>query len=317
MARSTNFPNGITSQGVPTIGAGGLLPFTGKYFFVNQTTGLDGNSGSAQSPLQTLDAALGQCTAGANDVVFVTGTISLTATQVWNKNFVHLIGLAAPSANPRARLSSSGSSVFTPFVNVTAQGCIFANLGTFYGFDSASAQICWAEAGQRNFYSNVVFQGGGHATAAAHVGMRSLTIGASGQGENVFENCIIGLDTITRSAANASLEFLGGTPRNIFRSTIFQALTSDAAACHMTAGASAVDRWQTFEDCLFINGVKSSGTTMTVANKANAAPGGMFVLQRCTSIGATKWGDAGFLANSYVDGGAPTAATSGLGVNPS
>ncbi len=34
-------------------------------------------------------------------------------------------------------------------------------------------------------------------------------------------------------------------------------------------------------------------------------------------IGITKFGDTNGLANSYVDGGAPTAATSGIAVNPS
>lgn len=305
----------LNVAGVPTMGMGGLLPFTGQAFFVNASTGSDGNDGSAATPFATLGQAQTKAVANRNDMVFVTGTISLTSTLAWAKDRVHLIGLTSPSNNPRARLSASGT-VFTPMVNVTAQGCIFANLGTFYGFADASAQVCWLDAGQRNYYKSVSFQGMGATLAAAHVGGRSLVVGAAGQGEHVFEQCVIGLDTITRSAANASLEFLAGSPRNTFRRCVFPALTSSATAVHVTIGADGIDRWVLFEDCSFINCVKSGGTGMTVAMTVNAAAGGLILLQHSTSVGATKWGDAGGLAQSYVDGGAPVAATSNLGINP-
>src|SRR6185312_2873556 len=108
-------------------------------------------------------------------------------------------------------------------VNVTAQGCSFINIATFHGFANASAQICWAEAGGRNYYSNVQFFGMGDATAAAQAGSRSLTV--AGNGENIFVDCTIGLDTVLRATnANASLEFLSGTPRNKFFDCVFQAL---------------------------------------------------------------------------------------------
>jgi hypothetical protein len=75
---------------------------------------------------------------------------------------------------------------------------------------------------------------------------------------------------------------------------------------------------QLFQDCSFLNAIKSGATTITeVGSFTNAAPGGYVMLKSCTSVGATKWGDTNFLANSYVDGGPPTAATTGLGVNPS
>jgi hypothetical protein len=48
-----------------------------------------------------------------------------------------------------------------------------------------------------------------------------------------------------------------------------------------------------------------------------ASAGGLLFLKDCSAIGITDWfSDATTAAQMFVDGGAPTAATSGLAVNP-
>lgn len=306
-------PTNLTAlqvSGVPTMGTGGLLPFTGNYWFVNESTGSDGNSGTASAPFATLTQALAKCTAGNNDVVFLTGTVHVSATVAWSKNNTHLIGLSAPCDNDRSRISQTGTTLFTPLVNVTASGCIFANIATFHGFNNASAQICWAEAGGRNFYQSCQFFGMGDATAAAQAGGRSLTV--AGSGENKFYDCTIGLDTITRSTSNASLEFLSGTPRNAFRNCIFQMLTSSASALHVTIGADGIDRYALFADCTLLNAVDSTSTTISAAVVANAAAGGSVIFQNAFSVGATAIATTGPV---WGTGNIPTAATSGIAVH--
>lgn len=306
---TTNF-GPLASMGVPTLGVGGLLPFTGNYWFVNEATGSDGNTGAGDNPFATLAHALLKCVAGNNDVVLLTGTNHISATLNWNKNNTHLIGLSAPSDNDRSRISQTGSAVFTPLVNVTAQGCIFLNLGTFHGFADASTQICWQEAGGRNYYGNVQFLGGGNATAAAQAGMRSLTV--AGGGENLFENCTIGLDTVVRATnANASLEFLSGTPRNTFRDCTFQADVSVAGDVHVTVGAGGIDRYVLFDRCAFINAVESGSTTMSAAITANAGAGGAVLLREPISLGATAIATTGPV---YLTGNVPVATTSGIAI---
>lgn len=303
--------------GMPLYGISGVLPYGGNYFFVDQTNGSDGNTGGPQDPFKTLSAALTRCQADNNDVVFFAGTIHLTATLTWSKAKTHLIGLGAGTVgSSRSRISQTGSSVFTPLVSVTASGCRFENIATFHGFADASAQICWSDSGGRNYYKRCDFLGMGNATAAAQTGGRSLVVTGT-TGENTFEECQIGLDTITRSAANASLELAGGTPRNIFLRCIFPAITSSAGAFFVLASAAAaMDRFQWFQDCLFVNAVNSTSTTMTDAFSIVASSGGMIVLQRCTSVGCTGLGTAASLSQMWIDGGAPTAATSALAVNP-
>lgn len=70
----TNYPNGISSFGMPVIpGAEAMIPpTTGSVFFVDSTTGSNGNSGTdGDNPFATIDYAIGQCTANKGDVIIV------------------------------------------------------------------------------------------------------------------------------------------------------------------------------------------------------------------------------------------------------
>lgn len=283
----------------------------GNSFFVNYLTGSDDAPGNAQQPLASLLEAQSRATANNNDAVYLIGSARPTATITWAKNGVNLIGLTSPSNNGRARISPpSGAALFTPMMNVTSQGCSFLNLGTFYGFNDASAQVCWVEAGGRNYYGNCQIQGGGHATAAAQAGMRSITI--AGEGENQFVGCTFGLDTISRATnANATLQFLTGTARNIFRDSTFQALSNLAGNCHVLAAAGGLDRYALFDRCAFINAIESTGIAMTAAIIADAAAGGAIILKDPISLGATNLATTGPV---YAVGAAADANTTGIAI---
>lgn len=346
MGSLTNFPFGVSSFGVPVLGGIAGIPFTGNYWFVDPVNGLDGNSGnSPERAVQTLYRAHQLATAGNNDVVVLigngssTGTARLslanaqavdstatTGTLNWTKNATHLVGITAPAMYAQRARIAPPSGTYTQatfnsgnFVSVTASGCFFSNFSLFNGFSTGGTnQICWTDTGSRNAYFNVAFGGMGDAASAADAGSRSLKIGSAGSGELYFNHCTFGLDTVARSAANASIELAGGTPRNTFEDCIFPMQTSASTPLYILGtGAACVDRGNIFTRCKFINDIKSTSTTVSqVLSFTSASPGGMVLFNNCTSIGATKWGDTNGLANSYVDQGPPTAATSGLAVNP-
>ena len=341
----TNFPNGVTSFGVPMVGGIGGIPLTGNWYWVNPAAGSDGNDGaSPESPFATLYRAHAAMTAGNNDVCVLVGngaasgsarlstalaqTIdsSVTAgTLVWSKNACHLIGETAPTmVAQRARIAPpSGTYTVTTFgsanfVTVSAAGCIFANFSLFNGFSTGGAnQICWTDSGGRNYYYNVNFGGMGDAGSAGDAGSRSLKLSGT-TGENTFVNCEVGLDTVTRSAANASLEFAGGCPRNTFINCNFPFMTSAATPLGIkVAAAAGSDRWQKFDGCTFINNVQSTSTAMDGLATLAASMGGLLLMKSATLVGITEFGtDATSRGQIYVDGGAPTAATSGIAVNP-
>jgi len=343
----TNFPNGLTSFGVPLVGGIGGIPLTGTWFFVNPATGSDANDGlSPETPLATLYMAHHKMTAGKNDVCVLIGDGSTTGaarlstalaqtvnsaatagTLAWTKNACHLIGETAPTAAASRAHIAPPSGTYTQatfgsgnFVTVSAQGCIFANFSLFNGFSTGgNNQICWTDSGGRNSYYNVQFGGAGDAASAASSTSRSLLITGT-TGENLFASCTIGLDTVSRGVANASMEFAGGSPRNVFWNCLFPMVAGAATPLFIvTAAASAIDRFQWFYDCLFVNDINSSGTALTVGISMAASAGGILVMQRCTLVGgntSTNWGDAAALSQIWVDGGAPTAGTTGLAVNP-
>lgn len=345
MPSLTNFPNGISSFGVPVFGGVAGVAMTGNYWFVNPATGADGNSGaSPASPLATLYQAHNKAVSGNNDVIVLignglsTGTARLSTalaqtinpaatagTLNWTKNATHLIGIAAPtSVGQRARIAPP-TGTYTQatfgsgnFINVTGAGCVFQNIDVFNGFSTGGTnQIAWIENGGRNCYMNMNIQGIADAASAADAGSRSLKV--TGTGENTFIGCTIGEDTTARSVANASLEFAGGTPRNTFMDCTFPFFTSNAGVLGILGtGAACMDRWQQFKRCQFINSIKSTSTQMTaLLSLTSASPGGLIDFDAgCAIIGITKWGDTNGLANSYISQAVPTGATSGIAVNP-
>lgn len=285
--------------------------FPGNQWYVNESTGSDSYDGSFSHPFATLAAAHAAAADGNGDVVLLNGTAHCSSTLAWSKNALSLVALRAPSNNGRSRISSSGS-VFTPMVNVTGEGCSFIGIGTFYGFNSDTAQVCWADNGGRNYYKRMQFLGGGNATAAANAGMRSLTVG--GDGENLFEDCTIGLDTVLRATGNnASLEFLNSCQRNIFRRTLFQAYSSNAANVHIKVGTDGVDRTTVFEDTTMVNNINvGSGIAMNAAVSMAADAGGNLLFSgMLSSLGATAIATAG---NVYIMASAIGANTTGIAI---
>ena len=164
---TTNFTGGLLVDGSPIIGGslGLLMPSAvGKVFHVVYSRGVnDVSHGSADLPLKTISYAHSLMTSDQNDICILHGGESATnfafresATLTWSKNNCHLIGASAFNRfGYRVSIRQlATASVFSPFVNVTAGGCIFANFHVYYGFNSATSQVAWRDQGNRNAYFN-------------------------------------------------------------------------------------------------------------------------------------------------------------------
>lgn len=282
------------------------LPLFGRdsrVFFVDYTNGLDGNPGtSVLKPLKTLDRLHDLMTAGRNDVGFILGDGSTTATQrlseslTWSKNACHLIGVTAPNmVAHRARIShlTTATTNINPLMTVSASGCIFANFSYFQGIGQASTdEQLLVVSGSRNWFWNVHFGGMGHANGAARAG--SYVLGLSG-GENLFEKCTIGLETTARSAANASVVLQGSSAqRNKFLDCDFQMYPTANSPLFLDAATAGVLNGSTmhFKNCSFRTLMNASGSTQPSVNcTVNAAVNGTIYFDRCTT-GAAKWAAA-------------------------
>lgn len=332
--------SGLEVAGVPTMGMAGAPLFSGNWYFVDYVNGNDGNSGAADEPLKTIYKAHSLMTAGNNDVAVIVGDgttagtqrLSIANAQVgnpaattgtlnWSKDACHLIGMTAPTGiSPRARLAPETTATLTTFgsgnlVNVTASGCYFANFQAFSGFATGgNNQICWTDSGDRNYYADVHFAGAGDTASAQSTSSRSLKLNAGS--ESTFVNCTFGVDTVQKTVANAIVELSGGAARNKFINCDFIWWSNSATTLVITAAAaSAIDRWTKFDNCAFMG----FGTDLTGIASLAASAGGYLVMKNSTLVSgsATNWGaDATSLAQIRVDGGAPTAATTGIAVVP-
>ena len=308
-----NKPAFLVGQfGTPIWGVSGCpLPFTGNYFWVDETNGSDGNTGGPSDPFKTLTQALAGCTSGNSDVIFMVGSVHVTTTVAWNLNKTHLIGLSPPSQNSRARIAIADTTLTTlvsPLVNVTGAGCYFQNIEVFHGNAQATTgEVSWAEAGGQNYYKNCNFIQTGNTINCSLAASRALTIAKD---ENLFEDCTIGGDTSVRATnANATLEFLTGAARTIFKRCVFQSWVTDASDVQVLIQAGGMDRYAIFEQCTFHN----FGTAMTVAiTNSGGSPGGNVVLNNCIVIGATAIATSGNVFVNQLSAGGATTSYIGL-----
>jgi hypothetical protein len=333
----TNFPNGITSLGVPVVGGINGIPLTGSWFFVDYANGSDGNGSASQrtstggnvggatpeAPMKTISAAFDLCLSGNNDVIVIMGDGSTSATQrlseqlVWSKNATHLIGITAPSmVAQRARISTASDATtnIANLVNVTAQGCIFSNFSLFQGVgEAATAEQLWQEAGQRNYYGNVAFGGMGSANGAGVATSYSLKL--YGGSENLFDGCYFGTDTQDRSAANTNVLIRKNasnvaSTRNVFRNCLFAMRASAATPTFIDGNESGgTDRFNLFKNCTFTN----FGTAIAAVVAFHASQGGYTIMDNCTAVNCTDW-TASDTAVVQIAGPVPNGDTSGMAV---
>ncbi len=317
----TNFPNGITSLGVPTFGTGGgLPPFPSSYCFVEElsTPGVAAGVGSASSPFNTLAQALATASAGSNDVIFLTGTVHVTTSIAWALSNVHLVGLCGPlQRGKRARISVTGSTAFGPLVNVTGSGCIFQNIQTFFGFPitASSTPICWEDGGGRNTYNGVEFLGFGDGTVttgtANQTGARAFKFN-NNTGESTFRSCVFGVDTIQRGATNYTLEIAGGAPRLTFEDCDFESDlgSGGTGSSHILIGADGIDRYMNLKRCRFLSATLSGGSAMAQVFNVSASAGGVVLMNECVSFGCTAW-ETSPSGSVYYDMLTPAASQAG------
>lgn len=297
-----------------------MVPWPGNVFWLDPANGDDLNDGSSpNSAFATLTAAYAATVSGNNDVIILMGDgttaaiARLAATLTWAKDATHLIGITAPvMEEQRARISTPlGATVnINPLLNVTGSGCIFQNFSTFQGVGQATTDEKLIDiAGHRNYFNNVQFGGMGHANGAARAG--SYVIGLNGGGENLFEHCSIGLETIARSAANASVKLLAASQRNQFRNCEFPMYPTANTPLFVNANLANGLNGSTmkFTRCAFRGLLgASSGTQPAVTSTIAADVNGDLYFDQCSTV-AAKWAAAtarvhvsGVVANGFNGG---------------
>ena len=328
MATLTNFSKGMLSWGVPVL-PGPHVPFgpTSKAIFVapyrTESNGAsDGNDGlSPRRAVKTLSKALDLAREDKNDVVFwISSGVSasettddLTETLDWNKDLVHLVGMSHNKYSQRCRMNvQSATGTVTPAFKVSASGCVFANFQNFTGGDDGNLVGTEVTGGRNTFY-NVHFAGMGTTTIAGTANAASLKL--NGGTENVFRDCIIGLDTISRDGdSKGELWMDGGASRMWFEDCFITTyLSADNQSVTIEDG-TAIDRTIMFKNCgFFAKSTNKAVTQSTVFSIPSGISQGAIILHdsyAASDGGAVDWdsNDRGIIWNN-----APSAAASAAG----
>jgi hypothetical protein len=316
----TNFPGGISSFGVPVLP--GSIPFgvDSKVFFVApyRTTAngaSDGNSGlSPNRALKTVfgtNGAFSKCRDNKNDTIVLIAsgesaaetTEDITATATWNKDLVHLIGQSRNKYGQRCRFNNTGTDV-TPMIDITGSGCVFANFQAFCGNDDGNL-VNVQVTGNHNYFENIHFAGMGLTALAGVAGATSLKL--DGGTENVFKDCIIGLDTILRDGdSKGELWFDGGASRMWFEDCMFTTYLSADNQTVTIEDGTAIDRTIVFKNCVFFakSTNKATAQTTVFSIPAGISQGAILLIDSYagTDGGAAEWdsGDRGIIWTNNV-----------------
>lgn len=288
---------GLEVDGVPY---GGVFMPGGKAWFVRPGTGSDGNRGDRPDrAVATLAKALSLAVADRNDVVYLiaednsaSGTTDYQSAALdWNKDGVHLVGVnAGGHTQQRSRIAQlSTATGLTTLLTISASNCLLANFSVFHGVADATSKVAVAVTGERNHFKNVTMSGIGNDTMDV-AGAMSLNL--NGGSENLFEDCYIGLDTIARgTAATYEMALQGGATRNEFRRCRIVSYAEAAGFAHVYVPVNGIDRWNLFDECLFINMPTgdASGTTMdeTFDVTGGGSPDGILIARNCGFVGVT------------------------------
>src|SRR5262249_53275809 len=136
----TNFPNGITSFGVPILGSVGGSPVAGTVFWVNSATGLDatGLGTDTGSPFKTLAFAVSQAKADHGDVIMLMPGHSetITAAVTLANAGIRIVGMGEGVKRPGFTFNTSTAASFI----IGAANVRFENIR--FVCDLASTVVC-------------------------------------------------------------------------------------------------------------------------------------------------------------------------------
>jgi len=319
----TNFPNGISSMGMPIIGNG--IPATeGSIYFVDYGNGSDGvgiKSNSITRAFKTLDKAVDTVTTNKNDVICLVGNSTHTLTEMLtvSKNRVHFVGLDAGARyyGQGAKVSLGATTAATDIGTIKNTGVrnTFQNIKFINGNTVAEGIYCFVEGGEYTIINGCEIYKSTDldVTGAAELVMNgdsALVINSLiGSTANAISGDVIRANVLfTKGLAGA-----GKVSRDVtFENCRFWKRASNANNRFMYgANATDIERMLHIKDCLFFNTKLAAALPDECISFAAEQTQGFCLIDNCTSINNTKLSTT---TGVYIQGAVPTYGTSGISV---
>lgn len=317
-------PQRLRDVVVPTLASVGIIGASECYVAGGTTAASPSQywDGWLPSPyFQTnVQTAYDLCQGGRNEVVLVTPeTHSRSAALTFNENMTHVVGMYGPAMqNQRARFFHSAT--LSPFVTVSGQGSVFANLYFGYGLANATDLNLLTVTGNRNTFMHCHFLQA-NATPLDEAGFKLIDLQAA---ETYFKHCYFGGDTVPWTDGTI-INFAASSepPRVVFEDCAF-VMNADNGQVTFMDFASGLGRCAIiFKRCQFFN----LGSALTLAlGGTGLGNAKVFFDPGCYFAGVTDIITAAEEANVFfapsnlttaqVDSGASNALQNGIGVAP-
>ena len=138
------FNNGLTVRGLPVLNS-----YPGSTFWVDSVNGADGNPGTFQRPVATIDAAVGKCTASRGDLILVKAghleTLTTASALAVDVIGVSIVGLGLGNNRPQLTLTPATTGVV--LIAFSAASTSIRNIICIAGLDAVTTPILVSAAG--------------------------------------------------------------------------------------------------------------------------------------------------------------------------
>jgi len=314
----TDYPNGVTSFGIPIMGGGGIPMAWGDVWFVDYRNGDDTWDGkSKETAKKTLAGAYAVCTSNNDDLVIIDGDSEVveTAMTTWSKNRCTVIGANGNKHYGQgARVSMGVTTAATDIGVLKVTGVRNNFIGIKFSSSNTKAESLYtvAEGGEFTAYHNCSFY-------------KSSDLNDNGASEFLhngdstqFYNCTFGSTANETGGIRANVLFTATLSGKKCRDTYFENCLflskADDTDKVMVYGANSTDveRMLLMKNCTFFNNVLSAGTPAHAVGFGAAQTQGTVLLQDCVSVDCTVMAEAA--VGIYVAGAVPTFATTGVSV---
>lgn len=321
----TNYPNGLSSFGIPVLGGGGIPATYGKVWFVDYDNGSDDNDGlSTTTAMKSIETLLAnKVVTNRHDVVVLSANSShqLSAMLTITKNRVHFIsadGRTGFGMGARARISMGVTTATTDIAAMQNTGVGNTFTGIKFSSSNTLAQSLYgiAEGGEYTIYDRCEMYKSTDldVTGAAEV----LNNGDSTQ----WLNCTIGSSANEISGANirpcmlltATLSGKKCRDNIMIGCQLLRKCGNVANRFIYGANATDVERMFYIDNTLFFSNPLGSATPAIAVDFGAAQTEGAVVLgPNVTAVDVTVLGATGEGVYTLAPD-SPTYATSGIAV---
>ena len=273
--------NNVTIRGVPI-----TQSHPGQVYWVSNATtsllpgqiaGSDGNPGTFNAPFSTLDYAIGRCTAGRGDIIFVKPGHAETVSSATALNLdvadIAIVGLGNGSARPTFTLDTANTATIpVSAANMAVVNCKF--VANFLGIVS-----CFTLAAAPNF----TLQSCDFSDTSAILNFKAMlttTVSVNADNLAILSNKVLNIATTNASAAFVIAGTMTGL--TVVGNRVTNTIDRANQCVFLSHGA------------LVMTDALVKGNTLFTANSTNTSVG-MFVSTSATT-------GSGIIADNYIRG---------------